>query len=208
MFDGQNYYYHPSPYIHNMYEQQNFIGNNNMNQMRYNKYFISDSTEINPLHKKNKTPDYKKFNSNNLRKDFKSNENLYYQYDNTKINNNNGDFMKWKNLNKNQMNETNNKAQCDFNFKQSEDIKKQIPAQRINKKSNFDREILKLFIYIYYYEKIVLEKNLFYNSDKDFYLINPEWIIKFKELFYCDKVEKRLELFYFYQMIQKNIAFF
>ena len=162
MFDGQNYYYYPRPYIHNIYGQQNFIGNNNMNQMRYNKYFISDSTEINPLHKKYRTPDYKKFNSNNLRKDFKSNENLYYQYDNTKINNNNGDFMKWKNLNENQMNETNNKAQCDFNFKQSEDIKKQIPAQRINKMSNFDREILKLFIYIYYYEKI--EKNIFHNS--------------------------------------------
>ena len=61
--------------------------------------------------------------------------------------------------------------------------------------SNFEREILKVFIYIYYYEKIVLEKNIFYNSYKDFYLINPEWIIKFKELFSCDKLEKKLNSF-------------
>ena len=168
-----------------MYGQQNFIENNNLNQMRYNKDFISGPIETTPLHKKYKTPDFKKFNSNNLRKDFKNYENLQYQFDNTNINNNNRDYMKWNNLNKNQMNE-NNIAQNDFYPNPSENTKKQIPVQKNNKMSNFDRELLKLFIYIYYYEKI--EKNIFYNSDKDFYLINPEWIKKYLELF-C-KLEK------------------
>ena len=64
MFNGQCYIYNPSPYNHNMYRQQNFIENNNMNQMRYNKGFSSDPIEITPLHKKYKTPDSCKINSN------------------------------------------------------------------------------------------------------------------------------------------------
>ena len=165
MFNGPYYIYNPSPYNHNMYRQQNFIENNNMNQMRYNKDFSHNPIEITPVHKKSKTSDFKKFDSNKLQRDFKNYENLLYQHNNKNINYNNRDHMKWNNLNKNQMNETNNKVLCDFNFKRIEDTKNQIPAQRKNKLSNFDRDLLKLFIYIYYYEKI--EKNIFHNSEND-----------------------------------------
>ena len=208
MFNVQHYNYKPSPYINNMYGQQNFIENNNMHQMRCYKDISSDPTQITRVPKKYNTPDFKKFNQNNLRNDFKSYENLYNQYHNANINNNYGNYMNLNNLNKNQMNETNNKALNDFNFKRIEDTKNQIPAQRKNKTSIPDRDLLKIFIYIYYYEKIVLEKNIFYNSDKDFYLINPGWISKFKEIFSCDKLEKKLELFnglYNYNNLDSNI---
>ena len=44
--------------------------------------------------------------------------------------------------------------------------------------------ILKLFIYFYYYEKSLLENqtNIF-NENDDYYLINPEWINYFKEYY-------------------------
>ena len=74
-------------------------------------------------------------------------------------------------------------TQNDFGPKFSEDSKKQIPTQNYDKKLNFDNEILKAFIYIYFYEKIVLEKNIFYNSNKDFYLINTKWIENFKKFY-------------------------
>ena len=268
MFNGQNNNYYQSPYKYNNYQNQNFIGNNNVNQMRYNKGFSSDPIEITPLQEKYKTPDYNKINSNNLKKDFQSYGKLHNQYDNANtnnnnldymnwnnlkkiqmdVNNNNMDFMNWNNLNKNQMNlnnnnmdfrngnninknrmkinnnnmdfmnrnninknrmnEINNRVQNDFYFKQFEGTKKQIPAQKKIEMSNYDRELLKLFIYIYYYEKIVLEKNIFYNSEKDFYLINPGWINKFKELFSRDKLEKKLESFnkqYNYNNLVSNI---
>jgi hypothetical protein len=48
---------------------------------------------------------------------------------------------------------------------------------------DFSRELLKALIYIYYFEKALSDKyesNLFYNSDKDFYLINPDFLKQFK----------------------------
>jgi hypothetical protein len=147
-------------------------------------------------------------NLNNNNMDFRNRNNLNKNQMN--LNNNNMDFRNGNNIYKNRMNEVNNRVQNDFYFKQFEGTKKQIPAQKKIEMSNYDRELLKLFIYIYYYEKIVLEKNIFYNSEKDFYLINPEWIMKFKELFSCDKLEKKLELFsrlYNYNNLNLNIDF-
>ena len=47
--------------------------------------------------------------------------------------------------------------------------------------SIFEKELLKVCIYIYFYEKILKEKNIFINSDEQYYLINTNWIDKFKE---------------------------
>ena len=45
--------------------------------------------------------------------------------------------------------------------------------------------ILKLFIYIYYYEKSLLDnkENILNENEETFYLINPEWINEFKEYY-------------------------
>ena len=53
--------------------------------------------------------------------------------------------------------------------------------------------ILKLFIYFYYYEKSLLENqtNIF-NENDDYYLINPEWINYFKEYYDYENYTKTL----------------
>ena len=55
------------------------------------------------------------------------------------------------------------------------------------------KELLKAFIYIYYYEKTLKEKNIFNNNEK-YYLINPDWLNKFKALYSYDKIKELLEI--------------
>ena len=56
--------------------------------------------------------------------------------------------------------------------------------------------ILKLFIYIYYYEKSLLDnkENILNENEETFYLINPEWINEFKEYYnysdLCNSLKK------------------
>ena len=49
-----------------------------------------------------------------------------------------------------------------------------------NNNNNFVKKIFKIAIYIYYYEKEI--KEIKKKKDKDFYLINYEWIIEFKKI--------------------------
>ena len=58
-------------------------------------------------------------------------------------------------------------------------------------KNNIDegKELLKAFIYIYYYEKSLAEKNIFLNNKENYYLINPDCLDKFKKLYLYEKIE-------------------
>ena len=58
--------------------------------------------------------------------------------------------------------------------------------------STFEKEVLKVCIYIYFYEKILKEKNIFVNSNQKYYLINKEWVEKFKEFTSYTNLEKVL----------------
>ena len=58
--------------------------------------------------------------------------------------------------------------------------------------SIFEKEVLKICIYIYFYEKILKEKNIFINSDEQYYLINTNWIDKFIDFTSYTKLEKVL----------------
>ena len=49
-----------------------------------------------------------------------------------------------------------------------------------NNNNDFVKKIFKIAIYIYYYEKEI--KEILNKKDKDFYLINYEWIIEFKKI--------------------------
>ena len=70
--------------------------------------------------------------------------------------------------------------------------------QKINKdneKNNSNnKDILKLFIYIFYYEKLLLSdnKNNIFDESHDFYLINPDWLNKYKEYYDYQKLYKSL----------------
>ena len=127
------------------------------------------------------------------------------------INDYNEDYMNWNNLNSNinRMKEKKGRTKDDFYPKQTVNIKTQIPTEKINKMSDFDREILKVFIYIYYYEKIAGEKNIF-NNEEDFYLINPKWLKEFKEFYSYDKLKNRLDnlsTVYNYNILDYRIKF-
>ena len=76
--------------------------------------------------------------------------------------------------------------------------------------SNIDpgKELLKAFIYIYYYEKSLKEKNIFLNSSEKYYLINPIWFTKFKNFYSYDNIQEILksnEEINFYNIIDFNI---
>ena len=168
------------------------------------------------ISRKYKTPDHKRFNSNNLLNNFqfdgRSNGGVYNQ----NVNNNNYNLMNPNNLNLNMngMNVIKKNTQNGFSNKEFEKNKnQQILTQKNNRMPNYDKELLKVFIYIYFYEKITMEKNIFINNDEDFYLINPEWIEDFKKFYSYDKLEKKLKYFstqynyYNYYNIDKNIEF-
>ena len=55
------------------------------------------------------------------------------------------------------------------------------------------KELLKAFIYIYYYEKSLAEKNIFLNNKENYYLINTDWLYNFKKLYLYEKIENILK---------------
>ena len=63
-----------------------------------------------------------------------------------------------------------------------------IGVQEINNKKPFKEEIIKIFIYIFYYEQN-LSNNKYNSFDyrEKYYLINPEWIVKFKNYYNYEK---------------------
>ena len=53
-----------------------------------------------------------------------------------------------------------------------------------NKKESFKKEILKILIYIFYYKKYLIEeKGKVFAEINDYYIINPEWFIKYLEYY-------------------------
>ena len=58
-----------------------------------------------------------------------------------------------------------------------------------NIQNSFKKELLKIFIFIFYYEKYLSEnkENTFNNKEK-YYLINPEWIQNFKKYYNYERL--------------------
>ena len=182
--------YNQNLYFNNIHQQNHLRNNWNKRE----NYGNSDDNQegIIPIHNRNRP--------------LKSYEKNKYN-----INDYNEDYMNWNNLNSNinRMKEKKGRTKDDFYHKQTVNIKTQIPTEKINKMSDFDREILKVFIYIYYYEKIAGEKTIF-NNEEDFYLINPKWLKRFKEFYSYDKLKKRfdnLSKVYNYNILDYGIKF-
>ena len=73
-------------------------------------------------------------------------------------------------------------------------------------KSIFNAKIIKIFIYIFYYENYVSKNkyNSFYGNEK-YYLINPDWTNNFKKYFNCEEIYK--SLLYINQRNKNNITY-
>ena len=122
-----------------------------------------------------------KFNNNNIPIS-KTNTN---DYNKKEIENKN-------NVKSNELNKQNNNNQIKVSD-QSINENKNKENQKMqdntpNPINNIDegKELLKAFIYIYYYEKTLKEKNIFNNNEK-YYLINPDWLIQFKKIYSYNK---------------------
>ena len=74
---------------------------------------------------------------------------------------------------------------------------------------DFSKDILRIFIYIYYYEKILKKQNIFTaNKNEKYYLISQSWLNIFKN-YYCynkffQKINKK-QYPYNYNNVDKNI---
>ena len=160
--------------------QQNY--NDIMNDInRFNKHSRITSPNINDkIIQRNQNILNNNNMPNNNRKE-NSFKNQYNNYLSNHENNQNKDYNNNYNGNMD-LNNYNNINFQNYNFFQ-------YPEQ--NKQNEL---ILKILIYIYYYEKDLSEKNIFINSYEDYYLINHIWLIEFKKFYSYNKLKEQLEL--------------
>ena len=83
-----------------------------------------------------------------------------------------------------------------------------IKQKNLNNNNNFKRDILKILIYIFYYEKSSNKKDNIFNQYLQYYLINLEWLKAFKEFYNYQQLftllnkDKRYNYLKFYQSQQ------
>ena len=71
-------------------------------------------------------------------------------------------------------------------------INNNIKQRTLNIKRDFKKDILKILIYIFYYEKPSdINENTF-NEDQQYYLINPDWLKAFKQYYNYQKLKNLL----------------
>ena len=91
-----------------------------------------------------------------------------------------------------------NKAQTNFNANKMNLYKDNKIIDETNKSEpnlDLEKQILKLLIYIYSYEKELSQKNIF-NDDEKNYLINSSWLLNFKKLNSYDNFKRNLDYLY------------
>ena len=179
------------------------VGNNESQPKNYGKNYRNQNLNYSPQ-KRNKTFENKNANKYHYQK---SDQNKQIRNCNqSPLNINNNIIM--KNLDKKNYN--NNKLNINLKKVDEKEIKTPNPV------SDFDKDLLKVFIYIYYYEKyekILTDdnnKNIFNNGNKYFYLINPAWLKNFEIFYGYDKLGNILESIgknYNYKNIESGIEY-
>ena len=196
----------------NIYNK-NIIKNPGQNIYNINKVNIIPKKEIKKeIRAPNPVPDFQNnYNSNkiniNLNKEIKKEiraqnpvSDFQKNYNSNKININLNKEIKKEIKAPNPVSDfQNNYNSNKINFNSKKEINKEINAS--NPVSDFNKDLLKVLIYIYFYEKyekIVTDnknKNIFVNDNKNnnFYLINPDWLKNLKKFYNYDKIQKNLE---------------
>ena len=174
-YNLNNYRYNPQPKFQNPLNNFNneFEFQNNSNR---NMTPISNFIGRNMLNNNNKANNYINSYPNQF------NNNIYG------INNNN-QYNQYK------PKETNNIISNKIKFKFEFPNKNNEINKHFEYPNNNNELLLKIFIYIYYYEKSLSEKNIFINNiDDKYYLINPNWLDEFKSYYSYNKLKMQLEL--------------
>ena len=191
---NNNNFYNPK---YNRLKNQNYL--TNINNLDNPNNLKKIETPIQKLHKKKiyKINNKYDLNDNTGEKNYQNKHNaVHYQYRNKNLNIQNEDIN-------------------DYSSKSSIIEIKNIFSQRNEFYQNFDKIkqnelLLKIFIYIYYYEKTLSENNIFINSNEIYYLINPNWLDEFKNFYSYNKLKSQLDLTnktnkYDYRFIDKYI---
>ena len=196
-------------------QRENYMGrpinmNDYRNQNNYNIYYNKNGLDIKPRNVFNNNNINNYNNINNINFDNHNNNinnNNINNYNKNNINNNNyiNNYNK-NNINNNNINNRNNNIN---NNQMKIEKKLETPNPKPAPIPDFSRELLKALIYLYYFEKALSDKyesNLFYNSDKDFYLINPDFLKQFKNFYQYEEIKNWLEkrANYYYQYIIKK----
>ena len=178
--------------IMNIYEGNiyNRFNNNNFNYPRYeiNQTGLNDLNinkfEYQNFMMKNKTPVQNKYHQDSS--NYYQNMNHYLKRKYTP-NQNNRVIRYQGNNNQNNFNESTNiiSKQLEYKFNNINAID--------NKSLQQNNLLLKIFIYIYSYEKTLSEKNIFINRNDSYYLINPSWLDKFKTNNSYDEIKRKLD---------------
>ena len=170
-------YYNNNSYQH----KQNYIIDNN-NEIKKQKKTTSKTPKMKTIPKNRVISNNNNMQNNNIKENnFKYQQNNIFLNFGNNQNNSNGIYNNNDN-NGNMYLNNNNISYQDNNYH---------PNFEQNKQNEL---ILKILIYIYYYEKDLSEKNIFINSNEEYYLINHIWLIEFKKFYSYNKLKEQLEL--------------
>ena len=113
-------------------------------------------------------------------------------------NHNNSDYNKGNFNYENDLSNPNENYNNNYNNKSFDLNQRNINSQDYNgyqyvEQKKHNELILKILIYIYYYEKNLSQKNIFINSIEKFYLINQNWFNQFKNFYSYNKLKEQLD---------------
>ena len=161
-------------------------------QSKNNIYIINKSKEL------YKNILSKKTNLNNLNNEEIFSFNNYIEKDKVNISQKNIKFKKINKLPKNYMKHLNyNTYNPDYsNISTTNNITNPTikETKEIDDQDSFKKDLIEIFIYIFYYENICYEKkaNIFNNKEK-YYIINPNWIDAYKKYYNYIQLENLLK---------------
>ena len=97
---------------------------------------------------------------------------------------------KMENSDYNTYSQQNSNISISYNFAN----KNQKEIKENDNQEDFKKDLIKIFIYIFYYEKICSEKksNIFNNKEK-YYIINPNWLVTYKKYYNFQTLESLLK---------------
>ena len=167
---------------HNIPKKTNYDNNNfNYNQKNVNNYFnYNENNQANNYNNNNQINYNNKININNQHKKYDTPNNIHYNKDNN--NNQPKIYLNYF---------SNPQKTAEKNINTNDIILKNINEE--NDKIIFNKDLLKIFINIFYYEKLLNEKKeKIFNNDEKYYLIKPQWILDYKKYYNYENLNNLL----------------
>ena len=195
----QNYFNYKKP-AYKYFDNNNLYQQNNYNDHSYQQNYIMNTN--NEFNEQNRITSITPKGNNIRKKQNLQNDLGVRNYKNTKNSNqnnhNNSDYNKGNFNYENDLSNPNENYNNNYNNKNFDLNQRNINSQDYNgyqyvEQKKHNELILKILIYIYYYEKNLSQKNIFINSIEKFYLINQNWFNQFKNVYSYNKIKVQLD---------------